>query len=383
MITLRIDFFHLLLFSITLPKLKRRSFAHDSEGKDFLASLEMTKVERPGYGEISNPEGVLIIDLTGTRQYTGSETGSKMRIAVMGTGAVGGYFGAKLAAAGHDVGFVARGAQLAALKLHGLTIASHAGNFSITHAVFTDEPAEIGVVDLVLFCVKSYDTLAAAEKIRPLVGAQTQILSLQNGIDNPDKIASLWGPSRILAGVVYIAAAIERPAVILHSAGGRIVFGIIDGRDTTRAGSLQDILSAAQIPSEFTPEIRTAQWRKLLWNAPFCAISCLVRATVEDILGSDSLRQLAIDCMTEVREAAATKGIWLEETSIADTLAFSQGLGSFKPSMLQDLEAGKPLEYQAFNGIVADLLNKTGTVNRVFAQTLSYIDARIRSEIRS
>ena len=309
-----------------------------------------------------------------------------MRIAVMGAGAVGGYFGAKLAAAGHELGFIARGAHLTALKRDGLTIESYAGNFSIERSVFTDNPSEIGMVDLVLFCVKSYDTAAAAERIRPLVGPQTWILSMQNGIDNPDKIASVWGPDRILAGVVYIGAAVPKPAVVQHSAGGSIIFGVIDGGDSGKAKALAETFSAAGIPAEFAAEIRTAQWRKLLWNSPFCAISCIARATVKGILDSESLRELAVDCMMEVRDAAATAGVHLDDSSIPDTLAFSRGLGDFKPSMLQDLEAGKPLEHRAFNGMVADLMEhagKSAPINRVFTQTLSYIDHKIRSELGS
>jgi 2-dehydropantoate 2-reductase len=299
----------------------------------------------------------------------------------MGAGAVGGYFGAKLAAAGHEVSFIARGAHLAALKRHGLSIESYAGNFLVDGCVFTDDPAKIGTVDLVLFCVKSYDTPRAIEIIRPLVGPQTSILSLQNGIDNPDQIASIWGSAQTLIGVVYIGAAVLRPGVIQHTAGGRIVFGIVEGGDSIRALNVQRTLSAAGIPCDFSADIRQAQWRKLLWNAPFCALSCLARATVKDILDSDSLRQLAIDCMAEVRQAAEITGIFLEGSAIDETLAFSQGLGGFKPSMLQDLEAEKPLEYQAFNGLVADLLARAGrsaTVNRVFTQLLTHIDHTIR-----
>ncbi|HWX77599.1 MAG TPA: ketopantoate reductase C-terminal domain-containing protein, partial [Candidatus Acidoferrales bacterium] len=158
-------------------------------------------------------------------------------------------------------------------------------------------------------------------------------------------------------------------------------FGELDGevRETTR--SVERMLSAAKIPCEISPDIRKAQWRKLLWNAPFCAISCLVRGTVRDIIESESLRRLAVDCMLEAREAAATQSIDLEPSLLDETLQFSKSLGDFKPSMLQDLEAGKPLEYEAFNGIVVDILRRAGKpapTSQVFYSALKFLDERIR-----
>ena len=130
-------------------------------------------------------------------------------------------------------------------------------------------------------------------------------------------------------------------------------------------------------------EIRNVQWRKLLWNAPFCAISCMTRATAKEIVESDSLTKLALDCMMEVREAAKTQAVDLDPALFDETLNFSKSLGDFKPSMLQDLEAGKPLEYEAFNGIVVKLLRQTGKeapTNQVFYGTLEYLDKKIRKE---
>jgi 2-dehydropantoate 2-reductase len=247
------------------------------------------------------------------------------------------------------------------------------------------DPARIGTVDLVLLCVKSYDTTAAVEKIAPLIGDGTKILSLQNGVDNPQKISQRWGNKKTLPGVVYVGAAVVRPAVIKHSAGGRIEFGSLDGTASETDRQIQQTFAAAGIPCELILDIRKAQWRKLLWNAPFCAISSLTRGTVRDIVESDSLRELAIDCMLEVIAAATTQGMELEKSLIDETIAFSRSLGDFKPSMLQDLEAGKPLEHEAFNGIVINLLQETGTtapINRVFYSTLSYIDKKIRLKLR-
>jgi 2-dehydropantoate 2-reductase len=305
-----------------------------------------------------------------------------MRIAVMGTGAVGGYFGAKLAAAGHELIFIARGRNLAALKHDGLRIDSFQGNLHIRKALFTDDPAVAKAVDFVLFCVKSYDTEFAAKALAPFIGQTTRVLSLQNGVDNPSRIAQIWGAEQTLVGVVYIGAQVVQPGTIKHSSGGKIVVGELDGGLHEATRTIARVLLAANIPCEITVEIAKAQWRKLLWNAPFCAISCLTRATARETAESPSLRKLAIDCMAEVIAAAKTQGYDLAPEWVDETLQFSQSLGDFKPSMLQDLEAGKPLEFEAFNGVVVKLLRQAGReapTNQVFYGALSYLDKRIRA----
>jgi 2-dehydropantoate 2-reductase len=306
-----------------------------------------------------------------------------VRVAVMGTGAVGGYFGARLAAASNDVAFIARGPHLAAMRQQGLTLESPQGNLHIRDALFTDDLSQVGVVDVVLFCVKSYDTDATAAKLPSLIGDRTIILSLQNGVDNADKIAQRWGHQRTLAGVVYIGSQLLQPGKIKHSSGGRIVFGELDGQVHETTQAVERLLSSARISCEVSRAIRNIQWRKLLWNAPFCAISCLTHSNVKEIVESDSLTKLALDCMAEVREAAKAQAIDLDPALFDETLNFSKSLGDFKPSMLQDLEAGKPLEYEAFNGIVVELLGRTGKeapTNQVFYGALKYLDQKIRTE---
>jgi 2-dehydropantoate 2-reductase len=306
-----------------------------------------------------------------------------MRIAVMGTGAVGGYFGAKLAAAGDDVVFITRPRHLPTLRRNGLRVESSTGDVHVRNALFTDSPADAGMVDLVLFCVKSYDTTEAAGALAPMISKQTAILSLQNGIDNPDKIAGFWGTERTLAGVVYIGAQVSAAGVIQHSSGGKIVLGPISGHPGDTAHRVEQRLSRAAIPCAISAAIEQVQWAKLLWNAPFCAVSCLTRSTVREIVESEALTKLIRDCMTEVQAAAHTRGIDLKTELFDQTLAFSTGLGDFKPSMLQDFEAGKPLEYDALNGIVVRLLEQAGEqapVNRVFHATLSFLDKKLREE---
>jgi 2-dehydropantoate 2-reductase len=306
-----------------------------------------------------------------------------MRIAVVGAGAVGSYFGAQLAGAGHDVAFLARGKHLATMRREGLRIDSPGGRLHVRNSLFTSEAKEVGIADLILLCVKSYDTETAAQAAAAMIGERTIILSLQNGVDNPEKIIRLWGSHRTLAGVVYIGAQVSAPGVITHSAAGRIIFGQLDGNIDRPAKWVEETLAAAAIPCEISTSIQRVQWTKLLWNAPFCAISCLTRATVKEIVEFDSLRQLALDCMAEVQAAARTRGVELGAELFDETLTFSRSLGEFKPSMLQDLEAGKPLEYEAFNGIVVQLLHHAGraaATNQFFYGTLKYLDKKIRQE---
>ncbi len=306
-----------------------------------------------------------------------------MRIAVMGTGAVGGYFGAKLAAAGHELAFLARGKRLDAMRRAGLRISSTDGDLHITDAVFSASPADVGIVDLILFCVKSYDTEAAAQSLGAMVGRHTTILSLQNGIDNPARIARLWGEQRTLAGVVYIGAQGASPGVIIHSAGGKIIFGQLEKKADDSAQAVERLLSQAGIACELSSSIQKVQWSKLLWNAPFCAISCLTRADVKQIVESDALTKLALDCMAEVQAAARSRGVDLPRGLFDETIAFSRGLGAFKPSMLQDLTARKPLEYEAFNGIVTNILQQAGQaapINQTFYALLQHLDNQLREE---
>jgi 2-dehydropantoate 2-reductase len=269
------------------------------------------------------------------------------------------------------------------MRQQGLIIESPLGNLRIRDALFTDNPRAVGPVDLILFCVKSYDTESATPGLAAMIGQETLILSLQNGVDNADKIARLWGAQKTLAGVVYIGSELVQPGRIKHSVGGRIVFGRLDREIHPVTEAIERLLSSAEIPWEISRDIRNVQWRKLLWNAPFCAISCLTRTTVKEIVESDSLTKLALDCMMEVRDAAKTQAIDLDPALFDETLNFSKTLGDFKPSMLQDLEAGKPLEFEAFNGTVVNLLQNVGQpapTNQVFYGALKYLDQRIRRQ---
>jgi 2-dehydropantoate 2-reductase len=305
-----------------------------------------------------------------------------MRIAVIGAGAVGGYFGARLAAANLDVSFIARGEHLKSMQKNGLRIRSVQGDLEI-RSQFTSDPNQVGVVDLILFSVKSQDTEEAAKLLAPLMSAKTMVLSLQNGVDNPEKIARLWGANRTLAGVAYIAAQVSEPGIIEHSAGGRIVMGSFDRRNQELARNVAPTLANAKVSCDLSSDMPGVLWKKLAWNSPFCALSCLLRMTIGEILASNSLKELITGCVEEVREAAQCRGVELPQSTRQEVLSFSRSLEDFKPSMLQDLEAGKPLEYEALNGIVIKTLQQAGKrapINEIFYAALKYMDQDLRAK---
>jgi len=206
-----------------------------------------------------------------------------MKVAVMGSGAVGGYFGGLLAKGGADVTFIARGKHLEALRAQGLAVKSVKGDFSL-HVKATGDPNEVGPLNLILFCVKSYDTERAMRQALPMVGRETAVLSLQNGIDNEEKIASIIGKEKVLAGVAYIGSSVPEPGVISHEAEGKIVFGEMDGGLSDRVLKLREFFDRCGLPAEASPDIKKALWAKLAWNAPFNAINALAGGLVKAIV---------------------------------------------------------------------------------------------------
>ncbi len=274
-----------------------------------------------------------------------------MKVAVVGVGAVGGYFGGLLAKSGADVTCIARGKRLDALRANGLTVKSWKGDFSIRVSA-TDDAAEVGPVNLILFCVKSYDTEPAIRQALPMIGPQTDVLSLQNGIDNEETIASLIGKEKVVAGVAYIGASTPEPGLILHQESGKIVFGELDGGLSERIARLKAFFDRYGLPADTSANIAAVLWTKLAWNAPFNAINTLVGGPVKVILENPHTRELARLVTAEVVAVANASGISLAFEEVWNrNVKFSQHYG-VKTSMLQDHEAGKPLEHDALNGVI-------------------------------
>lgn len=277
-----------------------------------------------------------------------------MKIAVMGTGGVGGYFGARLAASGQDVHFIARGPHLAAIRANGLRVKSDAGDVTIEPVQATDDPADIGPVDIVLFAVKLYDTDSAGRMLAPLIGPETGVVDLQNGVDGEDELAAIVGREHVVGGVAYISARIEAPGVILHvGKGAKLAFGELDGKRSARIEALAAACESAGISHEVSENIETMIWSKLAMLASMSAISCLTRLPVGEAVHEPETADLFRAAMKEVADVAAAKGVPLPDDALAGFNAVTRGgSSSIRPSMLVDLERGKPLELDRLSGAV-------------------------------
>ena len=293
-----------------------------------------------------------------------------MKIGVMGTGGVGGYFGGLLAHAGYDIHFVARGKHRQAILEEGLQVISSQGSFRVMIHV-TSEPDEIGPVDLLLFCVKSYETLDAARLIAPMVEEETVIVSLQNGIDNIDKLVEKYGEERVMGGTVFIESSIASSGVIAHSGKpGRIVFGEISGERSPRAESILILLQKAGIDAELSPNITEVLWSKFLFICAVHGVSTLSRAPLGLVLSNPETRDLMIGVMREVEALAHRRGVSLSEHVVAEAIALAEFYNKkFKCSMLRDLEWKREMEIEALNGMVVRLGKELG-IPTPFNQTI-------------
>jgi 2-dehydropantoate 2-reductase len=285
-----------------------------------------------------------------------------MKIAVMGAGAIGGYFGGRLAKAGFDVSFIARGAHLDVIRKNGLKVLSPLGDFTIHPATVTDDPAEVGPVDVILFMVKNYDTLRAAEQIRPLVGPDTAIIPFQNGVEARAMLSNVLGARHVLGGVAFIPASIQKPGVIKHNAElAKLVFGEFDKQITPRALSFLDALEKAGVTGEIPADISMVLWSKLMFLTSMSAINCITRQPVGLVQSDGETIALYMDAMREVAAVAAAHGVSLGEEAIANNMALAKSFPpNNKTSMFQDLEAGRRLEIDYLSGAVVRLGREKG-----------------------
>ena len=304
-----------------------------------------------------------------------------MRIVVVGAGGVGGYFGAKLARAGKDVTFVARGPHLDAIRRHGLRVRSAVEGEFTAAAPAVEKVAGLPEADVVLLCVKSFDTEAAVEGVRPVVGAETAVLSLQNGVDNEEKIDALLGPGHAVGGVAYVFAAIEAPGVIVHHFAGRIVFGEMDGRTTPRAARLREAFGAAGIPAEICGDIRRALWDKYLIISAQAGMTALTRCAVGVIRESPETWRMFRLIVEELAAVGRAAGIALppgaEDAVLAGAATLAPHLYS---SLHHDLTHGKRLELEALQGHAVRLGARVGvatpTVFAVYAALKPHLEGR-------
>ena len=280
-----------------------------------------------------------------------------MKYAIFGAGGVGGFFGGQLALAGQDVWFLARGEHLAAMQRHGLRIHSPEGTSVIPTGKMTDNPETIGPCDTILFCVKSYDTEEAAQQMAPLLNDQSVVISLQNGIDNEQKIKQIIPFASVLGGVAYIYSHISAPGQITESGGPRkMVVGPLPDLEQTafeRGAEILNHLSMAGIDIEWQNDIRPVLWKKFIFIASVSGLTALSRLTLAEILAVNETRRLLADAMGEVHAIAAGLRIPIEPDHVASVLTrLRQFRNETRSSLYYDLIQGKPMELEALSGSV-------------------------------
>ena len=286
-----------------------------------------------------------------------------MKIVMMATGGVGGYYGARLAAGGHDVYFIARGAHLAALRTDGLKLISANGDLHLRSVHATDEPATVGTADIVIFAVKQYDTETVAKLVVPVIGDETAVISIQNGMDPKERLKSIVGREHVMGGTTYITGAkVISPGIITHTGTiARLVFGEYDGSVSMRGERFLDACKTAGIDALFSADIGKEMWAKFALLSAFSGVSSMLRKAAGPIMSDPDTRKLLKDAIAETVAVAKAKGIDLGDDYVAKHGDF---YGSIPPdtksSMLMDLENGRRIELNWLSGAVAQFGDELG-----------------------
>jgi 2-dehydropantoate 2-reductase len=276
-----------------------------------------------------------------------------MRIALVGSGGVGGYFGGRLAAAGEEVAFIARGAHLAALRDRGLTILSPEGDLRLPRVTASDNPSTIGPVDVVLFTVKLYDTESALPLLPALVGPSTLVVPLQNGVDAAGTLSRALPRGTVVGGTAYIAAAIAEPGVVRHTALGKMVFGALDDTDRPRLQEFADTCTRAGIKARVSQQMLSEIWIKFVQLTAFSGMTAVTRSPIGVVQRAPDLWRMMEAALTESAAVARAKGMDISDQALEEYITVAAGLPpAAKSSMLEDLERGKPLELPWLSGTV-------------------------------
>jgi len=295
--------------------------------------------------------------------YAVEDASRQMKIVMMATGGVGGYYGARLAAADEDVHFIARGAHLAALRTNGLKLISANGDIHLRSVQATDDTAMIGTADIVIFAVKQYDTETAAKLIAPLVGDETAVISIQNGMDPQERLKTIVGPEHVMGGTTYITGAkVISPGIITHTGSiDRLVFGEYDGSVSLRGERFLDSCKRARIDAHLSTNIAKEMWAKFALLSAFSGVSSTLRKPAGPIVSNPDTRRLLRDAIAETVAVAKGKGIDLGDDYVAKHGDFYSSIPSgTKSSMLMDLENGRRLELNWLSGAVAHFGEELG-----------------------
>jgi len=291
-----------------------------------------------------------------------------MRIAMMGAGGVGGYFGGRMAASGCDVTFIARGRHLEAIRKQGLRIDSRdIGDAIIDPADATDNPADVGVMDCVIVAVKLWDTEEVGRAILPMVGPETTVLSLQNGVECDQTLARVVGTGHLIGGVAFIASSIREPGVIKHiGTMQRVVVGERAGGSSSRVEALYEVMLHAGITAEVSDDIERTIWEKFVFLVGLSATTTMLRTTLGPVRKNPDSRAFLLNIMREAVAVGRAKGIDLADDYAEDRLAFAAGLPvDMTSSMHHDLEAGNRLEVAWLSGAVARFGHELGVATPV------------------
>ena len=285
-----------------------------------------------------------------------------MRVAVVGAGGVGGGFGAALARAGADVTFIARGAHLAAMKNHGLKVQGGRGETHLVPTRATDNPAEIGKVDIVLFCVKLWDVESAGKHIKPLIGPDTAVIPLQNGVDAAERLVPILGPNAVMGGVAQISASIVAPGVIQQvGTFMRMIFGELDGKRSKRGEDFLALCLKAGFDATFSDQILTELWMKFILLAANASITAVTRQPIGKLRDDPDLRQIFIAAWQETVDVGRARGVALPADALEKILEFTKHAPpAMKASMALDLERGNRLELPWLGGKVVELGRQLG-----------------------
>ena len=279
-----------------------------------------------------------------------------MRFCIVGSGAVGGYYGAKLSQAGHDVTFIARGAHLAAIRERGLMVKSQLGDFTV-RAPAEDRAENVAPVDVAIVAVKTYSNRDALPMLETLVGSRGVALTLQNGVDSVEEVGSFVGPARVLGGTTYVATALAEPGVIEQTGTHRqIVFGEISAdaaRVSERVRRIDDAFKASDIVSETVPDARVPIWEKFCYLAPFASFTGAARVPIGPIRADDQSRQMLVSAFREVEAVARAEGVAVAVDVIDRIITYVDSIPpTTRSSTLIDLQQGKPIEIEALAGAV-------------------------------
>lgn len=310
-----------------------------------------------------------------------------MRIAVFGTGGVGGYFGGRLAQAGEEVIFIARGEHLRAMREHGLRVDSIKGDFVLQPVQATDNPAEVGPVDAILVGVKAWDVPQAAQLMRPMVGPETFVVPLENGVEAPDQLAEALGREHVLGGLCKIISAIVAPGHIRHAGiDPYIAFGELDGRKSERAERLRQAFARAiGVTAEIPDDIQVAMWEKFVFIAAISGVGAVTRAPAGVIRSLPETRQMLEQAMREILAVARARGVALSDEVVSQTMAFIDAMpAGGTASMQRDIIAGRPSELDYQNGTVARLGRELGVptpVNAFIYASLLPQELRARGKV--